>query len=246
MRQIKNADLIKVSELAKASGTSVSTIHHYAREGLLTPPTKTSRNMAYYDRRSIEEIRLIQELQLKRFLPLVTIKLILQAKREGQDINHIAEMQNLLEGIFQPIESETQTRNITLVEMIAATGLSESTLKALENTGLIAPAPTEKGLTFDDIDLRIARIFKKLADYGLKPEDFYIYRTYIEIIRLEAKQMHDMMHRLPDHEKVPLMDIFKTVNELKRYMAMRIYRQEVQRDYGTETRQGALKWKFSL
>ena len=40
--------LLKMSELAEASGVSAGTIKHYLREGLLPEPVRTSRNMAYY------------------------------------------------------------------------------------------------------------------------------------------------------------------------------------------------------
>ena len=39
--------LLKMSELAEASGVSAGTIKHYLREGLLPEPVRTSRNMAY-------------------------------------------------------------------------------------------------------------------------------------------------------------------------------------------------------
>ena len=43
--------LLKMKELAEASGVSAGTIKHYLREGLLgggAEVVKTSRNMAYY------------------------------------------------------------------------------------------------------------------------------------------------------------------------------------------------------
>jgi DNA-binding transcriptional MerR regulator len=228
MRKKGNKDLIKIGELAKAAEVAVSTIHYYVREGLLTPPTKTSRNMAYYDPQSIQEIRLIQELQAKRFLPLSVIKLIMQAKREGQNMDHIVEMRSLMEDIFRPVENETKLKGVSLAGLVVASELPESTLKTLEAMGLIVPVETEHGLIYDDIDVRIAQIFKKLAGYALKPDSLDIYRQYIEVIRAEAKSMHDTVHQLPDHEKVPLLELFNATKDLKEYLAMKVYRQEIQ------------------
>lgn len=227
MKSRSNKDLIKIGELAKAAEVSVSTIHYYVREGLLTPPTKTSRNMAYYDPQSIQEIRMIQELQAKRFLPLSVIKSIMQSKREGQNMDHIVEMQSLMEDVFRPVENETNLKGISLAELITASKLQESSLRTLEAMGLIVPVKTEHGFTYDDIDIRIAQIFKKLAEFGLKPDDLDIYRQYMEIIRIEAKVMHDTIHQLPDHEKVPLRELFKAAKDLKEYLAMRVYRQKL-------------------
>ena len=39
--------LLRMRELAAASGVSAGTIKHYLREGLLPEPVRTSRKMAY-------------------------------------------------------------------------------------------------------------------------------------------------------------------------------------------------------
>jgi DNA-binding transcriptional MerR regulator len=69
--------LLKMKELAEASGVSAGTIKHYLREGLLPEPVKTSRNMAYYPREFVERIRLIKQLQEERYLPLRVIRSML-------------------------------------------------------------------------------------------------------------------------------------------------------------------------
>ena len=69
--------LLKMKELAEASGVSAGTIKHYLREGLLPEPVKTSRNMAYYPPEFVERIRLIKQLQEERFMPLKVIRSML-------------------------------------------------------------------------------------------------------------------------------------------------------------------------
>jgi DNA-binding transcriptional MerR regulator len=69
--------LLKMSQLAEASGVSAGTIKHYLREGLLPEPVRTSRNMAYYPPEFVERIRLIKQLQEERFMPLRLIKRML-------------------------------------------------------------------------------------------------------------------------------------------------------------------------
>jgi DNA-binding transcriptional MerR regulator len=70
--------LLKMSQLAEASGVSAGTIKHYLREGLLPEPVRTSRNMAYYPPDFVERIRLIKQLQEERFMPLRLIKRMLE------------------------------------------------------------------------------------------------------------------------------------------------------------------------
>ena len=52
--------LLRMRELAEASGVPAPTIKHYLREGLLPEPVKTSRNMAYYPPEFVDRIKLIK------------------------------------------------------------------------------------------------------------------------------------------------------------------------------------------
>jgi DNA-binding transcriptional MerR regulator len=70
--------LLKMRELAEASGVPAPTIKHYLREGLLPEPVKTSRNMAYYPPEFVDRIKLIKRLQEERYLPLKAIKTVLE------------------------------------------------------------------------------------------------------------------------------------------------------------------------
>jgi DNA-binding transcriptional MerR regulator len=70
----KTEEMLRMGELAEASGVSAATIKHYLREGLLPEPVKTSRNMAYYPAEFVDRIKLIKQLQEERFMPLRVIK----------------------------------------------------------------------------------------------------------------------------------------------------------------------------
>ena len=75
--------LLRMRELAEASGVSAGTIKHYLREGLLPEPVRTSRNMAYYPPEFVDRIRTIKRLQEDRFMPLRAIKRVLDRAEEG-------------------------------------------------------------------------------------------------------------------------------------------------------------------
>jgi len=79
----------KIGEIARKTGVSPSTIKYYIAEGLLPKPKKTSRNMAYYDASYISRIKMIKELQSKRYLPLKVIKKILQADKSATTIKEL-------------------------------------------------------------------------------------------------------------------------------------------------------------
>jgi DNA-binding transcriptional MerR regulator len=108
LRMTTEGKLMRIGELAEATGVSTQTIHYYLREGLLPPPIKTARNMAYYGPDHIEDIRLIKELQEKRYLPLSVLKLVLGAKREGKDVSQLQDMRLSLEELFRPLGPEEE------------------------------------------------------------------------------------------------------------------------------------------
>ena len=79
--------MLKMAELAEASGVSAGTIKHYLREGLLPEPVKTSRNMAWYPPEFVERIQLIKDLQERRFMPLKAIKGLLDLEDEATRVS---------------------------------------------------------------------------------------------------------------------------------------------------------------
>lgn len=76
--------LLRMRELAEASGVPAATIKHYLREGLLPEPVKTSRNMAYYPPEFVDRIKLIKRLQEERYLPLKAIKDVLDSRERSR------------------------------------------------------------------------------------------------------------------------------------------------------------------
>jgi DNA-binding transcriptional MerR regulator len=82
LAEAETGELLRMKQLAEASGVSAATIKHYLREGLLPEPVKTSRNMAYYPPEFVERIRLIKTLQEERFMPLKVIRELLEENPE--------------------------------------------------------------------------------------------------------------------------------------------------------------------
>jgi len=71
---------LKISDLERISGMGRSTIHYYLREGLLSPPRRTGKTMAYYHAGHVEELRRIRELQEEGY-PLTIIKEMKEGSR---------------------------------------------------------------------------------------------------------------------------------------------------------------------
>jgi AcrR family transcriptional regulator/predicted DNA-binding transcriptional regulator AlpA len=71
---------LKISDLEKITGISRSTIHYYLREGLLTPPRRTGKTMAYYHAAHVEELMDIRRLQEEGY----PLSLILEMKNSSK------------------------------------------------------------------------------------------------------------------------------------------------------------------
>jgi len=225
LRRPDREGLLRIGRVAEAAGVSVQTVHFYLREGLLTPPVKTARNMAYYDPVCIEEIRLIKELQATRYLPLSVIKVLLRAKREGQDPAHMQEMGSFLGDMFRPLEGGMEGARLSLAELADVSGLPVAALRELEGMRLLLPAEEEGDKPYDDADVAICKAVRSLLDQGVRLSDLAVYRAYVDAARAEATAVHDtVLHRLHDSRESSMADIVGSLNHLKACLATKVYR----------------------
>jgi DNA-binding transcriptional MerR regulator len=72
----------KIGELSARSGVPVQTIRFYVTQGLLPGPLKTQRNMGWYSQLHLDRLALVQQLQSDRFLPLKTIRLLVEGNEK--------------------------------------------------------------------------------------------------------------------------------------------------------------------
>lgn len=65
---------MRINELEKRAGVPKTTIHYYTRNGLLHPPLKTGRTMAYYDESHLKKLQSIQKIKAEGRVPLSFLK----------------------------------------------------------------------------------------------------------------------------------------------------------------------------
>jgi DNA-binding transcriptional MerR regulator len=141
----------RIDELAQRASLTVDTIRYYAREGLLSPPTKQGRHRLYGSEH-LERLDRIRELQAQRF-SLAAIRAIVEANKPG------------LEGLFT-----TGERSYSLAELIERSGVDEELVAGLREVGLL-PDPAEfGGEAYDDTDLALLRAVAELRTVGMTPE----------------------------------------------------------------------------
>jgi len=170
--------LVKMSVLARMSGVPAATIKHYVNAGLLPEPTRTGRNMAYYDVSTVQRVQRIKELQRTRFLPLKVIRDVLDGAQDDRPDETVAA------AIARVIASDHKTERRTRAEL-ERSGLARKQLDWLVGTGLVRP--DEDGAFAGD-DLELLRLLGAARKAGLDPE-----MLPIEVLGEYAKAMSSLV-----------------------------------------------------
>jgi DNA-binding transcriptional MerR regulator len=164
---------IKIGELARKSGVPISTIHFYIKEGILPPPEKVNKKMAYYDEVCIKKLQAIQHLKEKRYYPLAIIKNILRRIDDGFTFDEAVMVEDAL---FDPM-AEGEVGVVDRVEFLKLTGLKPEQLDEVERIGLVMPYFKEgEKILYNQDDVKITReAIAQIYRFGLDPKDFQFY-----------------------------------------------------------------------
>lgn len=180
--------LYKISELSKKTGVAPSAIKYYIQQGLLPKPRKTFRNMAYYDDSYVSRIKMIKELQSKRFLPLKVIKKVLQADKSATTIKELKIFTSLQGNLFKSLDYSLKVSPVTRDELIRRTGVEPDDLAELERLKFIEP---KEGLYSEEdiIVVENAVTFRKAGftkELGFKVKDLIFILKMTEKIAEES------------------------------------------------------------
>jgi DNA-binding transcriptional MerR regulator len=160
--------LLRMGELAEASGVPAPTIKHYLREGLLPEPVKTSRNMAYYPPQFVDRIKLIKQLQEERFMPLRAIKAVLD-----EDPERARALVELEDRILDRALAGERART-SAAEVRERYGVPKEVLDRLEKLEVLSP--NSRGYSPSDIKIIEAISRFRAGGYG-EQIGFTVYDT---------------------------------------------------------------------
>jgi DNA-binding transcriptional MerR regulator len=182
--------LLRMGELAEASGVPAATIKHYLREGLLPEPVKTSRNMAYYPPEFVDRIRLIKRLQEERYMPLRAIKSVLDDAPERAQA-----LVELEDSILERALAGERTRT-SAPEVRERYGVPKEVLDRLEELGVLSP--NSRGYTPSDVKIIEAMSRFRAGGYeqdiGFTVYDTLRYKRALE--ELVKEEVDVVMERL--------------------------------------------------
>jgi DNA-binding transcriptional MerR regulator len=197
--------LLRMGELAKASGVPAPTIKHYLREGLLPEPVKTSRNMAYYPPEFVDRIRLIKRLQEERFLPLKAIKNVLE-----EDPDRAEAMLELGDQILDRALAGERSRT-SAAEVRDRYGVPKEVLDRLAELDVLTP--NSRGYSPSDVTIIEAISRFRAGGYdeqiGFTVYDTLRYKTAIEeLVRQEVDVvMERLAGEVPPDRVVEMLEV---------------------------------------
>jgi len=167
----------RISEISRMSGVPSQTIHYYVREGLLPPPVKTSKTMAYYSEDHLERLYFIKKQQIESNQRLKQIK-----QQLAVDLPAAApDDQEDKEGPV-PFAQQKETILETAINLFTQKGYAETSITDIVNT-----AGVGRGTYY--------QLFKNKEDLLLECADRVFYELYSHVWE-KLKNETDMMKRL--------------------------------------------------
>src|SRR5262245_49812936 len=127
--------LLRMKDVCARTGMSRQAIHFYVEAGLVDPPKKTGRTMAYYSESQVERILLVRKLQQEHFLPLKAIRELLEGGRAFTPAQRLA-LGEIKQQLSATTIAETGS-DVELTRLLAQTKLTRREVCELERLGLV-------------------------------------------------------------------------------------------------------------
>lgn len=211
------AELLKISQLAERAGVQKATVAYYIKEGLLPRPArKPHRNMAYYSAESVERIKLIKDLQTKRFLPLAVIKKMFADKKGIAEIRTFVDSEAMDPKALVP-------RTVEAAKLMAETGLGAAEIKTLTALGYVQGTKARGKLIYNAAEAAIIRAVARMREAGFgaagafRAAELAMYKDAMEeLIRKEVTLFSErVVGRVPRQEVLAMARVgLEGTNEL--------------------------------
>jgi AcrR family transcriptional regulator len=128
MKEELDTDL-RIKDLELMTGVGRSAIHHYMRKGLLSPPRRTGKTMAYYGTTHVKELRRIRRLRAEGY-PISIIKKKLKAAGSQGAPAEVDARPNRRDEIMEAavkVFAEKGYHRAKIADITAAVGVGHST-----------------------------------------------------------------------------------------------------------------------
>lgn len=175
--------LYRISDLARLSGLSTSTIKYYLAEGLIRPSRKTGKTMFWYEPEVVDQLLLIKRLQAERFLPLAVIKQLLSS-------HDLSDTQiQLTRAIYRVPQGGLEEREVSHNKIAQVSGYPLERIDELTRQGILKPRIRGGVAQYDQFDLKIIEIAKDREKRGLPFDyDLKVFGVYARSLESAVKE----------------------------------------------------------
>jgi len=202
----------RMKDLCEQTGLDRQTVHFYIAKGLVPEGHKTSANMAYYGAEHLERLRLVLELKNQRFLPLDTIRAVL----DGEDGQFTPDQRALLVEVKDRVAdvlhaSRGSGSTVAVAPLLHKHKVKRSELVELEDLGLLGTIKIRGALHIPADDVWVLELWGGLREAGFTQalgfgvEDLRPYVNAItELFKLELRDLTPRLAALPADQVVEL------------------------------------------
>ena len=158
--------------------TTISKLRFLETEGLVEP-RRTAAGYRKYSAADVARLRYVLTAQRDHYLPLRVIREHLAAIDRGERPLPAAEpaetrLRPALHAVVESAGGEAADPRVSRADLVARSGLTEATLRALEQYGLLAERP---GGGYDADAVEVATAVARLAEFGLEARHLRGYRA---------------------------------------------------------------------
>ncbi|EDM76911.1 hypothetical protein PPSIR1_37519 [Plesiocystis pacifica SIR-1] len=220
----------RMRDLCERTGLDRQTIHFYITKQLVPEGFKTGRNMAYYGEEHLERLRLVLELKNERFLPLDTIRAVLNGDDDGftpEQRSLLSEVKGRVSDVLGPLEPRpdgSPRERVRVSELVERYAITAAELTELDGLGLLNLVATDAEPHLPADDLWLVELWHDLRGAGFTRErgfevaDLALYADTIRgLFQAELRTLTPRLARLPADEVaelfrkgLPLINAFLT------------------------------------
>jgi DNA-binding transcriptional MerR regulator len=224
---------MRIDELAQRAGVPTRTIRYYTQQGLLASPRLKGR-VGYYDERHLERLRLIKELQEKRFLPLSVIRSVVRHYEDGADLET---MLAPLDMVFQPRWDAPERREFTRTELAREAGVDTAVVEAAEEMGFLFPVGRGRERRYTADDVQMLAVARQWIELGIPRNLGRLYRDSLEeISRMQVKTFNESVvaplaseHLSPEETRERLMEGYREMSTVFNQLVALLHRKMLQK-----------------
>jgi len=203
---------INITELARLSGVSASTIHNYLNMWLLHPPKKLGLSLSVYDWTHLSKLKRIIELRENKKLPLSSIKKILS---QENTLSGTASQESEAKSLISALEEEkrvtraqkSEMRKIEIIDaaiaLFSKNGYEKTTLEAIAD--LLHMAKSTVYLYFESKEDLFMECIKRLTVVAVPEEDWDDIRKERDSLRKLKKRGISFLRAFPSYKGILTM-----------------------------------------